>query len=96
MTAAHYTHSTLRERIAEHVFVGDALRTLWRLGIGKAYAAFGLTKHSHDLRFRETALSNSNLLSSRYEKILLMQPLNHGEDYPTALGTSLLGFSTGS
>nr|WP_015063351.1 hypothetical protein [Paracoccus marcusii]AFQ90350.1 hypothetical protein [Paracoccus marcusii] len=32
MTAAHYTHSTLRERIAEHVFVGDALRTLWRLG----------------------------------------------------------------
>ncbi|WP_209021346.1 hypothetical protein, partial [Paracoccus ravus] len=40
-----------------------------------------LTKHSHDLRFRETALSHSNLLSSRYEKILLMQPLNHGEDY---------------
>ncbi|WP_292295075.1 hypothetical protein [Marivita sp.] len=33
MTAAHYTHSTLRERIAEHVFVGEALRTLWRLGI---------------------------------------------------------------
>lgn len=33
MTDAHYTHSTLRERIAEHVFVGDALRMLWRLGI---------------------------------------------------------------
>lgn len=33
MTDAHYTHSTLRERIAEHVFVGDTLRTLWRLGI---------------------------------------------------------------
>ncbi|WP_233145089.1 hypothetical protein, partial [Paracoccus yeei] len=33
MTDAHYTHSTLRERIAEHVFVGDALRTLWRFGI---------------------------------------------------------------
>lgn len=33
MTAEHYTHSTLRERIAEHVFVGEALRTLWRLGI---------------------------------------------------------------
>jgi hypothetical protein len=33
MTEAHYTHSTLRERIAEHVFVGDALRALWRLGI---------------------------------------------------------------
>ncbi len=33
MTVAHYTHSTLRERIAEHVFVGDALRTLWRLGV---------------------------------------------------------------
>jgi hypothetical protein len=30
---SHYTHSTLRERIVEHVFVGDALRTLWRMGI---------------------------------------------------------------
>jgi hypothetical protein len=27
------THSTLRERIVEHVFVGDVLRTLWRRGI---------------------------------------------------------------
>ena len=36
MTAAHYTHSTLRERIAEHVFVGDALRTLRRLAIHAA------------------------------------------------------------
>src|SRR5579862_3621039 len=26
-------NSTLRERIVEHVFVGDALRRLWRLGI---------------------------------------------------------------
>lgn len=43
--------------------------------------ALGLTKHSHDLRLAETALSHSNLLSSRYEKILLMQPTNHGEDY---------------
>ena len=33
MTEANYTHSTLRERIAEHVFVGDALRALWRLGV---------------------------------------------------------------
>ena len=24
----HFTHSTLRERIVEHVFVGDVLRTL--------------------------------------------------------------------
>jgi hypothetical protein len=30
---AHYLHSTLRERIVEHVFVGDALRTLWRRGV---------------------------------------------------------------
>jgi hypothetical protein len=30
---AHYNHSTLRERIVEHVFVGDALRTLWRRGV---------------------------------------------------------------
>ena len=29
----HSTHSTLRERIVEHAFVGDALRSLWRLGI---------------------------------------------------------------
>lgn len=33
MTTAHYTHSTLRERIAEDVLVGDALRALWQLGI---------------------------------------------------------------
>lgn len=26
-------HSTLRERIVEHLFVGEALRTLWRLGV---------------------------------------------------------------
>jgi hypothetical protein len=29
----HFTHSTLRERIVEHVCVGDVLRTLWRLGV---------------------------------------------------------------
>jgi hypothetical protein len=29
----HFTHSTLRERIVEHVFVGDILRTLGRLGV---------------------------------------------------------------
>ena len=31
--ALHYTNSTLRERIVEHVFVGEALRALWRRGI---------------------------------------------------------------
>jgi hypothetical protein len=30
---AHSRHSTLRERIVEHVFVGDALRALWRRGV---------------------------------------------------------------
>jgi hypothetical protein len=30
---AHFEQSTLRERIVEHVFVGEALRTLWRLGV---------------------------------------------------------------
>lgn len=30
---SHYIHSTLRERIVEHVFVGDALRTLWQMGV---------------------------------------------------------------
>ena len=29
----HFTHSTLRERIVEHIFVGDVLRTLWRRGV---------------------------------------------------------------
>ena len=31
--SAHYIHSTLRERIVEHVFVGDALRRLWQIGV---------------------------------------------------------------
>src|SRR5436190_23886027 len=31
--AAHYRHASLRERIIEHVFVGDALRELWKDGI---------------------------------------------------------------
>lgn len=30
---AHFHHSTLRERIVEHVFVGDVLRRLWRRGV---------------------------------------------------------------
>jgi hypothetical protein len=30
---SHSIHSTLRERIVEHVFVGDALRRLWQLGV---------------------------------------------------------------
>ncbi len=29
----HSVHATLRERIVEHVFVGDILRRLWQLGI---------------------------------------------------------------
>jgi hypothetical protein len=29
---SHYSHSSLRERIVEHVFVGDALRQLWKRG----------------------------------------------------------------
>ncbi|WP_245435059.1 hypothetical protein [Mesorhizobium sp. WSM3879] len=31
--ASNLLYSTLRERIVEHVFVGDALRELWRLGV---------------------------------------------------------------
>jgi hypothetical protein len=30
---AHFLNSALRERIVEHVFVGDALRHLWKLGV---------------------------------------------------------------
>jgi hypothetical protein len=29
---SHYIHSTLREKIVEHVFVGEALRALWKCG----------------------------------------------------------------
>ena len=32
-SSSHYENSTLRERIIEHVFVGDMLRTLWRRGV---------------------------------------------------------------
>ncbi len=31
--SANYVHSILRERIVEHVFVGEALRRLWQLGV---------------------------------------------------------------
>ncbi|MFK0684901.1 hypothetical protein SD208_11330 [Ochrobactrum sp. BD67] len=31
--SSHYIHSVLRERIVEHVFIGDTLRRLWQLGI---------------------------------------------------------------
>jgi len=33
MTDRNSTHSTLRERVVEHIFVGEALRTLWRHGV---------------------------------------------------------------
>jgi hypothetical protein len=29
----HFTHSTLREHIIEHIFIGDVLRTLWLHGV---------------------------------------------------------------
>jgi hypothetical protein len=32
-TEAHFRQSPLRERIVEHVFIGDALRSLWRLKV---------------------------------------------------------------
>lgn len=30
---AHHLYSSLREKIVEHVFIGEALRALWRLGV---------------------------------------------------------------
>ncbi|SED90900.1 Transposase C of IS166 homeodomain-containing protein [Rhodobacter sp. 24-YEA-8] len=68
---------TIRPRYACRGCTDGVTQAKFRHG----HTALSLAKHSHDLRFRETALSHSNLLSSRYEKILLMQPLNHGEDY---------------
>ena len=31
--ASHHLYSSLREKIVEHVFVGDALRAFWRRGV---------------------------------------------------------------
>ena len=33
MADQHSTHSTLRESIVEHVFIGEALRSMWRWGV---------------------------------------------------------------
>ncbi|RWA45670.1 hypothetical protein AU476_01145 [Cupriavidus sp. UYMSc13B] len=33
VSAKHAAYSVLRERIVEHVFVGDAMRRLWQLGV---------------------------------------------------------------
>jgi hypothetical protein len=33
MAEQDFTNSTLRERIVEHIFVGDVLRELWQLGV---------------------------------------------------------------
>ncbi len=35
-TEIHFRQSTLRERIVEHVFIGESLRALWRLGVTNA------------------------------------------------------------
>src|SRR5690606_13814362 len=74
--------------MAQHVvelrrlhIAGRVLVNRERLEVRLAAGDLGLTKHSYDLRFGKMALSHSNLLSSRYEKIQLMHPLNHGEDY---------------
>ncbi len=32
----HFRHSTLREKIAEHLFIGELLRRLWQLGVFEA------------------------------------------------------------
>lgn len=31
--SAHFINSTMRERIVEHILVGEALRRLWQLGV---------------------------------------------------------------
>ncbi|WP_341826687.1 hypothetical protein [Burkholderia pseudomallei] len=33
MRAKHSMHSVLRERIVEHIFIGEAMRRLWQLGV---------------------------------------------------------------
>ncbi len=48
--AAHHLHSSLREKIVEHVFVGEALRALWRRGIFGVEVLRGeFNAHGYDL-----------------------------------------------
>ncbi|USU06596.1 hypothetical protein NF699_08050 [Sphingomonadaceae bacterium OTU29LAMAA1] len=53
----HSTHSTLRERIVEHVFVGEALRALWRRGITDVEVLRSeFDAHGYDLVMRRGAV----------------------------------------
>lgn len=50
VNTAHYEKSTLRERIVEHVFIGEALRGLWRQGIYDVEVLRGeFDAHGYDL-----------------------------------------------
>jgi hypothetical protein len=58
MTAdsAHFTHSALRERIVEHVFVGQVLRELWRRKVFDVEVLRGeFDAHGYDLVFARAA-----------------------------------------
>jgi hypothetical protein len=48
--AAHHLHSSLSEKIVEHVFVGEALRALWRRGVFDVEILRGeFDAHGYDL-----------------------------------------------
>ncbi|MGV0912166.1 hypothetical protein V6765_21075, partial [Martelella sp. FOR1707] len=48
-------------------------------------------QHGHDLGFAKSALLHLNLLEHLAEKILLLKPLIHGEDYPQTRSVSWRG-----
>src|SRR5690606_38057417 len=50
-------------------------------------SAFRLAQHGHDLGFAKSALLHQNLLEHLAEKILLLNPLIRGEDYPASYST---------
>lgn len=49
--------------------------------VRNGHATFRLAQHGHDLGFAKSALLHRNLLEHLAEKILLLKPLIHGEDY---------------
>src|SRR5690606_26241889 len=51
-------------------------------------SAFRLAQHGHDLGFAKSALLHQNLLEHLAEKILLLNPLMRGEDYPSSIAVS--------
>lgn len=67
--AMHSLRSTLRERIVEHVFVGEALRNLWRRGIADVEVLRSeFDAHGYDLIMRGARSSDTSSSKPASEK----------------------------